>query len=62
MTGTGKPAPRQPRIPAQAPTAPNPAPPRRPPQVVMLKREEIPAIKNQETSAPEPGAAAKPGR
>jgi small subunit ribosomal protein S1 len=26
----------------------------------MLKREEIPAIKNQETSAPEPGAAAKP--
>ena len=60
MTGTGKPAPRQPRIPAQAPTAPNPAPPRRPPQVVMLKREEIPAIKNQETSAPEPGAAAKP--
>ena len=60
MTGTGKPAPRQPRIPAQAPTAPNPAPPRRPPQVVMLKREEIPAIKSQETSAPEPVAAAKP--
>jgi len=60
MTGTGKPAPRQPRIPAQAPTAPNPAPPRRPPQVVMLKREEIPAIQRQETSAPEPGAAAKP--
>ena len=60
MTGTGKPAPRQPRIPAQAPTAPNPAPPRRPPQVVMLKREEIPAIKSQETSAPEPGVAAKP--
>ena len=60
MTGTGKPAPRQPRIPAQAPTAPNPAPPRRPPQVVMLKREEIPAITSQETSAPEPGAAAKP--
>jgi len=60
MTGTGKPAPRQPRIPAQAPTAPNPAPPRRPPQVVMLKREEILAIKSQETSAPEPGAAAKP--
>ena len=60
MTGTGKPAPRQPRIPAQAPTAPNPAPPRRPPQVVMLKREEIPAIKSQETSAPEPGAVAKP--
>jgi len=56
MTGTGKPAPRQPRIPAQAPTAPNPAPPRRPPQVVMLKREEIPAIKSQETSAPEPAA------
>jgi small subunit ribosomal protein S1 len=26
----------------------------------MLKREEIPAINNQETSAPEPGAAAKP--
>ena len=26
----------------------------------MLKREEIPAIKSQETSAPEPGAAAKP--
>jgi small subunit ribosomal protein S1 len=60
MTGTGKPAPRQPRIPAQAPTAPNPAPPRRPPQVVMLKREEIPAIKSQETSAPELGAADKP--
>ena len=60
MTGTGKPAPRQPRIPAQAPTAPNPAPPRRPPQVVMLKREEIPAITSQETSAPEPGAVAKP--
>ncbi|MFN7872926.1 MAG: S1 RNA-binding domain-containing protein [Cyanobacteriota bacterium] len=60
MTGTGKPAPRQPRIPAQAPTAPNPAPPRRPPQVVMLKREEIPAIKSQETSAPEPEAPAKP--
>ena len=60
MTGTGKPAPRQPRIPAQAPTAPNPAPPRRPPQVVMLKREEIPAIKSQETRAPEPVAAAKP--
>lgn len=60
MTGTGKPAPRQPRIPAQVPTAPNPAPPRRPPQVVMLKREEIPAIKSQETSGPEPGAAAKP--
>ena len=56
MTGTGKPAPRQPRIPAQAPTAPNPAPPRRPPQVVMLKREEIPAIKSQETSASEPAA------
>ena len=60
MTGTGKPAPRQPRIPAQAPTAPNPAPPRRPPQVVMLKREEIPAITSQETTAPEPGAVAKP--
>lgn len=60
MTGTGKPAPRQPRIPAQAPTAPNPAPPRRPPQVVMLKREEIPAITSQETSEPEPGAVAKP--
>ena len=60
MTGTGKPAPRQPRIPAQAPTAPNPAPPRRPPQVVMLKREEIPAIKSQETSAPEPEAPVKP--
>ena len=60
MTGTGKPAPRQPRIPAQAPTAPNPAPPRRPPQVVMLKREEIPAIKSQETSAPAPEAPAKP--
>jgi len=60
MTGTGKPAPRQPRNPAQAPTAPNPAPPRRPPQVVMLKREEIPAIKSQETSAPEPEAPAKP--
>ena len=60
MTGTGKPAPRQPRIPAQSPTAPNPAPPRRPPQVVMLKREEIPAITSQETSAPEPGAVAKP--
>lgn len=60
MSGTGKPAPRQPRIPAQAPKAPNPAPPRRPPQVVMLKREEVPAIKRQETSAPEPGAAAKP--
>jgi len=26
----------------------------------MLKREEIPAIQRQETSAPEPGAAAKP--
>jgi small subunit ribosomal protein S1 len=26
----------------------------------MLKREEIPAIKSQETSGPEPGAAAKP--
>jgi small subunit ribosomal protein S1 len=26
----------------------------------MLKREEVPAIKRQETSAPEPGAAAKP--
>jgi len=60
MTGTGKPAPRQPRIPAQAPTAPNPAPPRRPPQVVMLKREEIPAVKSQETSAPAPEAPAKP--
>ena len=60
MTGTGKPAPRQPRIPAQSPTAPNPAPPRRPPQVVMLKREEIPAITSQETSEPEPGAVAKP--
>ncbi|MFN7740317.1 MAG: S1 RNA-binding domain-containing protein [Cyanobacteriota bacterium] len=60
MTGTGKPAPRQPRNPAQAPTAPNPAPPRRPPQVVMLKREEIPAIKSQETSAPEPEAPVKP--
>ena len=60
MTGTGKPAPRQPRNPAQAPTAPNPAPPRRPPQVVMLKREEIPAINSQETSAPEPDAPAKP--
>lgn len=60
MTGTGKPAPRQPRIPAQSPTAPNPAPPRRPPQVVMLKREEIPAITSQETTAPEPGAVAKP--
>lgn len=60
MSGTGKPAPRQPRIPAQSPKAPNPAPPRRPPQVVMLKREEVPAIQRQETSAPEPGAAAKP--
>jgi small subunit ribosomal protein S1 len=60
MTGTGKPAPRQPRIPAQAPTAPNPAPPRRPPQVVMLKREEIPAINSQETSAPEPVAKPVP--
>lgn len=60
MTGTGKPAPRQPRTPAQPPTAPTPAPPRRPPQVVMLKREEIPAIKSQDTGAAETAAAAKP--
>ncbi|MCX5953082.1 MAG: S1 RNA-binding domain-containing protein [Cyanobacteria bacterium] len=60
MTGTGKPAPRQPRIPAQAPKAPTPAPPRRPPQVVMLKREEIPAIKSQDTTAEEAVAVAKP--
>ena len=60
MTGTGKPAPRQPRIPAQAPTAPNPAPPRRPPQVVMLKREEIPAIKSPDTSPEEAASPAKP--
>jgi small subunit ribosomal protein S1 len=60
MTGTGKPAPRQPRIPAQAPKAPTPAPPRRPPQVVMLKREEIPAIKSQDTTAEEAFAVAKP--
>ena len=64
MTGTGKPAPRQPRIPAQplvAPaTASSAAPPRRPPQVVMLKREEIIAIKSPDTSAEEPAAVAKP--
>ncbi len=58
MTGTGKPAPRQPRIPAQPPKAPTAAPPRRPPQVVMLKREEIPVIKSQDSSEAEPEAAA----
>ena len=64
MSGTGKPAPRQPRIPAQPPAAPTPAPsagpPRRPPQVVMLKREEIIAIKSPDARAEEPGAGAKP--
>ncbi len=60
MTGTGKPAPRQPRIPAQPPAAPAAAPPRRPPQVVMLKREEIIAISSPETSAEETAAPAKP--
>ncbi len=55
MTGTGKPAPRQPRIPAQPPTAPSAAAPRRPPQVVMLKREEAVPAANQPQAS---GAAA----
>ena len=60
MTGTGKPAPRQPRIPAQPPAAAAAAPPRRPPQVVMLKREEIIAIKSPEPPAEEAAFPAKP--
>ena len=60
MTGTGKPAPRQPRNPAQPPAAAAAAPPRRPPQVVMLKREEIIAIKSPEPPAEEAAFPAKP--
>ncbi|MCX5950649.1 MAG: S1 RNA-binding domain-containing protein [Cyanobacteria bacterium] len=60
MTGTGKPAPRQPRIPAQPPAAAAAVPPRRPPQVVMLKREEIIAIKSPEPPAEEAAVPAKP--
>ncbi|WP_216915485.1 MULTISPECIES: S1 RNA-binding domain-containing protein [unclassified Synechococcus] len=46
MAGTGNPAPRQPRNPAQRPTPPArpagsaPAPLRKPPQVLMIKKED----------------------
>ncbi|MEA5392017.1 S1 RNA-binding domain-containing protein [Cyanobium gracile UHCC 0139] len=60
MAGTGNPAPRQPRNPAQRPTPPArpsgsaPAPLRKPPQVLMIKKED--------EVAPEPPLApAAPG-
>ncbi len=55
MAGTGNPAPRQPRNPAQRPTPPArpsgsaPAPLRKPPQVLMIKKED--------EAAPEPPLA-----
>jgi small subunit ribosomal protein S1 len=51
MAGTGNPAPRQPRTPAQRPA---PAPPlRKPPQVLMIRKEEAPT-----PAAPAEAAAA----
>ena len=65
MAGTGKPAPRQPGNPAQRPTPPArpagsaPAPLRKPPQVLMIKKEEEVAPELAAApSAPVPAGAA----
>ena len=69
MAGTGNPAPRQPRNPAQRPVPPAtgsgtaPAPQRKPPQVLMIKKEEAAAEPPPSPAASNPAsAAAPPGR
>lgn len=72
MAGTGNPAPRQPRNPAQRPTPPArpsgsaPAPQRKPPQVLMIKKEEeaapeTPLAPTDSGSASAPPATSGPG-
>ncbi len=64
MAGTGNPAPRQPRNPAQRPMPPArpsgsaPAPLRKPPQVLMIKKEE--EVVAEAPPAPGPSTPAAP--
>lgn len=64
MAGTGNPAPRQPRNPAQRPMPPArpsgsaPAPLRKPPQVLMIKKEE--EVVAEAPAAPAPSSPAAP--
>ncbi len=66
MAGTGNPAPRQPRNPAQRPVPPAtgpgaaPAPLRKPPQVLMIKKEEVAAEPPQAPVGSSSAAAAAP--
>ncbi len=66
MAGTGNPAPRQPRNPAQRPvppatgSGPAPAPLRKPPQVLMIKKEEAGAEQPQSPAASSSAPAATP--
>ena len=59
MAGSGNPAPRQPRPPAQRPGGPSALPPRKPPQV-MLIRKESPAPAPEEGSAMALGSSEAP--
>ncbi|MBU6354848.1 MAG: S1 RNA-binding domain-containing protein, partial [Cyanobacteria bacterium REEB498] len=52
MAGSGNPAPRQPRPPAQRPGAQAPTPPRKPPQVMLIRKEGA--------ALPEPGPLTEP--
>jgi small subunit ribosomal protein S1 len=59
MAGSGNPAPRQPRPPAQRPAAAA-APPRRPPQVMLIRKEGPGDKDEQGSAAPQPPASNAP--
>ncbi len=56
MAGSGNPAPRQPRPPAQRPATAAAAPPRRPPQVMLIRKEGPGAQDEPTPTAPQPAA------
>ncbi|MFZ9753732.1 MAG: S1 RNA-binding domain-containing protein [Cyanobium sp.] len=56
MAGSGNPAPRQPRPPAQRPATAAAAPPRRPPQVMLIRKEGAGAQDEPTPAAPQPAA------
>ena len=58
MAGSGTPPPRQPRTPAQRPGGQAPTPPRKPPQVVMIRKDDNAPPAPQPTERTEPGRAA----
>jgi small subunit ribosomal protein S1 len=58
MAGSGNLAPRQPRTAAQPPGGAGVTPPRKPPQVVMIRKDEAPAAPSQAAGSPVPQAPA----